>query len=204
MKQLLFLVVCLPLLCLAQIRTEHYTLTKTKYLELVEITDNLSGISKPVDSTFSHNAVDTLYYAFKLTPYPDQIKKYEIQSSLKVILTHKSDTFVCSRYKISNDSSYLSFVIPPQYDTYTLKIYVNTDYKRRWRKSLKHYSEEVVFNEINRVIETRAYCRRNRSGCWSSLSRYISPPGATLNETRKNHQDLSIDQLIIRTVPGVN
>lgn len=199
MKYLIIIFCGFPIFCTAQIRTEQYTPTKTKYLELVEITDNLSGISKPIDSTNTYNRLDSLYYAFKLTPYPDQLKKYEIQCSLKVLLLRNSDIVKSTIYKISNDSGFLCLSIPSQFDIYTLKIYVNTRYKRRWRKSFKYYSDVVVYNEINRVFNQRTR-NINSRGCGLSYKW----PEEMLNYTRKNHSDYTPDQLIIRTVPGVN
>lgn len=204
MKTLAFLVACIPFFCLAQIRTEHYTSTKTKYLELVEISDKLLGISKPVDSSNNYNALDSLYYFFKLTPYPDQLKKYEIKSSLRIIISYYSDTLLNATSKVSDDSSYIAFPVHPRHNSYNIKIYVNTDYKRSWRKSFKHISEQVVFTNIDRLICPKLMVRDVRTSTTTGCMLYYNWPEEILNYTRKKHSDYTPDQLIIRMVPGVN
>lgn len=196
MKYFVIAVICFPLWGIAQTKTQFYGSGSPQYFQLIEVTNKLVAISKPIDSMGRLQAIDSVYYHFRLTPYPDQKKKYEIHTSLKVLIYRGSDTLINHIYNISDDSSCLSFGIPSRFKTITFRILANTDYKRRWRKSFKHYSEQVVFTEIERVMNPRLY----------DLSGY-SGGGCILEiESRReleHYNYLTIDQIAIRLVPGV-
>lgn len=203
MRFLLLMAFYIPLVCIAQ--TDEYIPTKTKYLELVEITDKLFAITSPIDSIGRYRRVDSICYVFKLTPYPDQQKKYNLQKSLKVILCSKTDTFINKQYKVSLDSSSLSFYVPTQYKNFNLEIFILTEYKRRWRKAYRKLSEKVISIDMYCMVDSKILLLKPRGIiCYGQVIEiWQLNYQRQINEVRKKY-NYSVDELIIRTVPGVN
>ncbi len=199
MKHLLPLFLSFPLICFAQSRTEKYTETKTKYLELVEITDKLYASSIPTDTTKKYNRIDSIMYSFSILPYPDQLKKYHVKTIIKIIIHEGKDTVVNLVKLVQTDSHNLAFFIPFHLNNIQFEAKVITEYKRKRRKEYKRISETVLSYSTTRIINTRVRYLSCCGGCYMKLHQIDSQ----LNETRKKY-NYSTDELVIRMIPGVN
>jgi hypothetical protein len=187
-----------------QSRIDSNSYKRIHYLDYAQITQDVF-YSLDNDTIYGNGNkflyIDTIYYAFKFEPYPDELKKRIIKGSFKLYMLNENNDTVFKNIIEGRDSIILSIPISKKNKLLKLLVFEKTSYKKKNQGAFETAFEKIVFLEIKSTIYPREIDRKIID--ISTLQNYWIKPYDII----KREQEIfsfPINDLIIKTVPGVN
>jgi hypothetical protein len=191
MKYALMLLFTFPLMCFAQKKTIKPTLP----IDSLIISKQERSYSK--QGIINNYQIDSVFFTFTIT-YPE---KYKASLRANIILFNDKDTIVSTMKSVGYGPNSLAVYVPAKYDTCALSVFISEAGKPGKSKSAFNFTliRRVITPEIPHIVCQLP--RRPPPEAMKLKQRFISP-NAPAELIRTHHY--TIDQLIIRTIPGVN
>jgi hypothetical protein len=191
MKSALLLLFAFPLMCFAQKKTIKPILP----MDSLIISKQERSYSK--QGVANNYQIDSVFFTFAIT-YP---AKYKASLRANIILFNDKDTIVSAMKRVGYGSNALTVYVPAKYDTCAVSVFISEAGKPRKSKSAFSFTliRRVITPEIPHIVCQLP--RRPPPEAMKLKQRFINPNAPA--ELIKTHH-YTVDQLVIRTIPGVN
>lgn len=205
MKPIFLLSFCLLVLsAFGQSRIDSNSYRRIHYLDYAQVTQDVF-FSLDNDTIFGQKGkllhIDTIYYAFKFEPYPDELKKRTIKGAFTLYLLNEKNDTVFKNFNEDRDSIILSIPISKNNKILKLLVIEKTSCKKKNRQEYVSENGRILDLEINCKINPKEI-NRNITNISSLQSYWVKP----YDIIKREYELFSfpINDLIIKTVPGVN
>lgn len=146
--------------------------------------------------------IDTIYYAYKFEPYPDELKKRIIKGEFKLYLLNEKNDTLYNVFSKCSDSVLISIPISKKNKESKLVVIERTTFRKKDASNNRTISNKILLLDITNTVNLSVRSFMIPFGYYRIKSRENDNCNLMLNDFPI--YAIPINDLIIKTVPGVN